>query len=68
MNTVQIDISHLQDQSSNVKWRALHISHFVNSFLSSVAFHIGTNEYCAKQMTGFYMKHNTWLKWVKDFS
>ena len=37
-----------------------------NPFQPSVAFHIETrNLFCrANQMTGFYMKHNTGLKWV----
>ena len=35
-----------------------------DSFQPSVVFHIETSHlFCsAKQMTGFYMKHNTWLK------
>ena len=34
-------------------------------FQPSIAFHIETSRlFCsAKQMTGFYMKHNTGLKW-----
>ena len=40
----------------------------INPFQSSVAFHIKTsNLFCfGKQMTGFYMKRNTGLKWVKS--
>ena len=40
-----------------------------NPFQPSVVFHIKTSHlFCsAKQMTGFYMKHNTGLKWVKNF-
>ena len=39
----------------------------VNPFQPSVAFHIETSHLIckAKQMTGFYMKCNTGLKWVK---
>ena len=39
---------------------------FVQPFQPSVAFHIETSHlFCsAKQMTGFYMKHNTGLKWA----
>ena len=38
----------------------------VNPFQPSVAFHIETSHlFCrAKQITGFYMKCNTGLKWV----
>ena len=38
-----------------------------NAFHSSVAFHIETSHLicCPKQMTGFYMKRNPGLKWVK---
>ena len=36
---------------------------FLNSFRPSVAFHIETCS--AKQMTGFYMKRNTGLEWIK---
>ena len=38
-----------------------------NQFLPSVVFHIEISRlFClAKQMTGFYMKRNTGLKWVK---
>ena len=38
-------------------------------FRPSVVFHIETSHlFCsAKQMTGFYMKRNTGLKWVKRF-
>ena len=40
---------------------------FFNPFQLSVAFHIETSHlFCfAKQITGFYMKRNTALKWVK---
>ena len=34
-----------------------------NPFEPSVVFHIETR---ARQMTGFYMEHNTGLKWVKQ--
>ena len=39
----------------------------INQFQHSVAFHIGTSYlfWRAKQMTGFYMNHNTGLKRVK---
>ena len=42
---------------------------FINPFQPSVVFHIETSHllFRAKQMTGFYMKRNTRLKWVKDF-
>ena len=38
----------------------------INLFQSSVAFHIETSHlFCsAKQMTGFYMKPTTGLKWI----
>ena len=41
----------------------------LNQFQPSVAFHIETSHlFCrAKQMTGFYMKRNTGLKWVNSF-
>ena len=40
----------------------------VNPFLPNVAFDIETNHLIckAKQMTGFYIKRNTGLKWVKS--
>ena len=40
----------------------------VNPFQLSIAFHIETNHLFsrAKQITGFYMKSNAGLKWVKD--
>ena len=43
--------------------RVFSLTHF-----SQVLFHIKTSHlFCsAKQMTGFYMKHNTGLKWVKN--
>ena len=39
----------------------------INPFQPSIAFHIETcHLFCrAKQKTGFYMKYNTGLKWVK---
>ena len=39
-------------------------------FQASVAFHIETSHLIciANQMTGFYMKRNAELKWVKDSS
>ena len=46
------------------------IVHFIyNPFQPSVAFHIGTSHlFCsARQMTGFYMKRNTRLKWVNSY-
>ena len=38
-----------------------------NPFLPSVAFHIGTSHLICSvnQISGFYMKYNTGLKWVK---
>ena len=41
-----------------------------NLFQPSVAFYIETSHlFCkAKQMTGFYMKRNTGMKWVKIMS
>ena len=41
----------------------------INPFQHSVAFHMETSHlFCsAKQMTGFYMKHNTGLKWANPF-
>ena len=40
----------------------------LNPFQTSVAFHIETSHFfcSAKQMTGFYMKHNTRLKWTNQ--
>ena len=40
---------------------------FVNIFQPNVTFKIETNYlFCsAKQMTGFYMEHNTGLQWIK---
>ena len=40
---------------------------YVNPYRPSVVFHIETSHlFCrAKEMTGFYIKHNTGLKWVK---
>ena len=42
------------------------VSIYFNPFQPSVAFHIETSHlFCkAKQVTGFYMKHNTGMKWV----
>ena len=39
----------------------------LNPFQPSVVFHIETSHLfcCAKQMTGFYMKRSTRLKWIK---
>ena len=41
----------------------------VNPFQPGVAFYIETSHIfcCAKQMTGFYMKRDTGLKWIKYF-
>ena len=40
--------------------------HCFNSIKPSVAFHIETSHLpgIANQMIGFYMKRNTWLKWI----
>ena len=40
-----------------------------NPFQPSIAFHIETSHlFCrANQVTGFYIKHNTGLKWVKMY-
>ena len=46
----------------------MHISqNRVNPFQLSVMFHVEASHvfYRAKQMTGFYMKRNTGVKWVK---
>ena len=44
--------------------------YYSNPFQSSVTFHIETSHLIcnAKQMTGFYMECNTWLKWVNQIS
>ena len=40
----------------------------INPFQPSLAFHVETktSDWFAKQMTGFYMKCNTGLKWIKN--
>ena len=56
-----------QQTTEGVKFTCLQ-SHFrVNPFQPSVASRIETSDltYRAKQMTVFYMKGHTWLKWVK---
>ena len=47
-------------------WRYLSISAFFNSFQPSVMFLLETSHlfYAARQMTGFYTKRSTGLKWV----
>ena len=44
------------------------VSTLTDPFQPSVVFHIETSHwFCsAKQITGFYMKHNTGLKWVNS--
>ena len=53
----------------NLLQRIVHFLYNIlfNPFQPSVAFHIETSHLicCANQMTGFYMKRNTGLKWVK---
>ena len=50
----------------------LSYKHFdcINPFRTSVAFHMETRHLIrfANQMTSFYMKYNTELKWVKPMS
>ena len=48
----------------------IQMSQHLNQFQPRVAFHIKTSHlFCStKQMTGFYMKLNSGLKWVKDFT
>ena len=47
------------------KQKLYFLCHF-NQFQPSVTFHIETSHLIctANQTTGFYMKSNTWLKWV----
>ena len=62
--TMSIFLGIFQNFSEKIFWTAS-----INPFQPSVAFHIEASHlFCsAKQMTGFYIKQNTWLKWLKSF-
>ena len=50
-----------------IHWATPPITNVINQFQPSVGFHIETSHLkcTSNQMTGFYMKCNTWLKWVE---
>ena len=50
-----------------IDWFSHDENNGLNQFQSSVAFHIETSHLIcsANQMNGFYIKCNTWMKWVK---
>ena len=61
---------HFKDKNFKFNWctsKEYLEGHEVHSFQPNVALHKETSHliYSANQMTGFYMKHNPGLKWVK---
>ena len=53
--------------TSKYPWLSFHVKLFINPYQPSVAFYVETRHlfWSATEMTGFYMKRNTELKWVR---
>ena len=60
----------MKESNSSISIKKFEIKRFIsnpfNLFSPSVAFHIENNHFIcsASQVTDFYMKYNTWLKYV----